>query len=138
MNSLHELEEHIADLLANSPHKGRLSQYDQLVKCAIRMEGMGTDGRVMMEVERATEEKLESLTDADLLQMWSETEAGQEPHGENEEPCRVTMVQAITAEMVQTIAHRVCAEAERAIRLQGQRGNRRRHCSRRPCHLDRH
>ena len=116
MDSLSELEDSVITCFMKMKHKGNVSKYHALIKSAVKLEGIGCDGKIMMEVEKTIDSILSDLPDEDLHSIWQETENGQ--MGEEEGgyvQCRGGMIHDITIDALQAIAETICSEARRNI-----------------------
>ena len=116
MDSLSELEDSVITYLMKMKHKGKVSKYHALIKSAVKLEGIGCDGEIMMEVEKSIDSILSDLPDEDLHRIWQETENGQMDEEEGGYvQCRGGMIHDITIDALQAIAETICAEAKRNI-----------------------
>jgi hypothetical protein len=116
MKSLYDLEKTVINFLRNTKNKGRFSLYDCLVKSSIKMEGIGSDGFLMMKVQVFTESLLEDLTDTNLIKLWEEIRNCQSDNSTTSvAKDRNIMIYDIYVDNLQRIAKRICTEAEKYL-----------------------
>lgn len=116
MNSFFEIETLIIDRLSKMNHKGGITKYEALVKSAISLNAKGCDGFIIMEIESMIDTTLKELGQDNLIVLYHDTEVGQEAFAQDvEPPCRESMIQDISTEVLEHVAEAACSEAAKRI-----------------------